>query len=143
LAPLGPVTHSSPSSGNALDLARGIAVAREALKASFYSDLALKAEELAKGISKILAKAQVPAQVVHAGALWGMHFAGLPVENLAGAKAADKRLFARLFHGLLQEGVFLPPDPLQAAAISQAHGKSEIAFALKGFQKAVRNKNGA
>ena len=54
-----------------------------------------------------------------------------PVRDYAGAKAADHRRYARLFHHLLDRGVYLPPSGYELWTLSTTHGPREIERALE------------
>ena len=46
--------------------------------------------------------------------------------DYASAKRSDVQRFARFFHTLLQEGVYLPPSQFEAAFVSLAMGEAEV-----------------
>ena len=52
-------------------------------------------------------------------------FGAGPVRDLDDAKAADHDRFARFFHHLLAEGVYLPPSGYELWTLSTAFGDTE------------------
>jgi glutamate-1-semialdehyde 2,1-aminomutase len=44
-------------------------------------------------------------------------------------------MFKRFFHGMLAEGIYLPPSPFEAAFISVTHGGRELQRTLKAAEK--------
>jgi glutamate-1-semialdehyde 2,1-aminomutase len=49
-----------------------------------------------------------------------------PVDDYAAARGSDTRRFARFFHGMLEEGVYLPPAQFEAAFVSLAHSEADV-----------------
>jgi glutamate-1-semialdehyde 2,1-aminomutase len=58
------------------------------------------------------------------------------VWSLADVDASDRAAFARLFHALLREGVYLPPSAYETLFVSAAHGSAEIEHAAAAFERA-------
>ena len=49
------------------------------------------------------------------------YFTSEPVHNLADAMTSDRERFRKLFHGMLNEGVYLAPSQFEAGFLSTAH----------------------
>jgi glutamate-1-semialdehyde 2,1-aminomutase len=116
LAPLGPVYQAGTLSGNPLATAAGLAVLRE-LDGTAYATLTEKAARLADGLAKALPTAQVTQVQTLAGVFFGAH----PVTNYDEAQKADHAAYARLFHHLLDRGIFLAPSGYETLFVSLAH----------------------
>ena len=126
LAPLGPVYQAGTRSGNPLATAAGLAVL-DHLDEPAYTMLAGRAQELARGLSDVLAEAGVPAQVPVVESLVGLFFAAEPVTDFDGAKrSADGGLYARFFRAMLERAVALAPGPYEAVFLSLAHTRDDI-----------------
>jgi glutamate-1-semialdehyde 2,1-aminomutase len=50
-----------------------------------------------------------------------------PVQNYEDAKRSDTAKFAKLFHYLLEKGIYFPPSQYEALFISAVHTPGEIA----------------
>jgi glutamate-1-semialdehyde 2,1-aminomutase len=61
-----------------------------------------------------------------------------PVRNYPDAKQADTAAFARFFHGLLANGVYVPPSQYECWFLSAAHTDADISYTLAAIEKAVR-----
>jgi glutamate-1-semialdehyde 2,1-aminomutase len=61
------------------------------------------------------------------------------VYDLATAQKSDMALFARFFHGMLKNGVWLAPSQLESAFLSFAHSDSDIDFTLNACAKTLKN----
>jgi glutamate-1-semialdehyde 2,1-aminomutase len=125
LAPLGPVYQAGTLSGNPLATAAGLAVLAELDDAS-YSALEQTAERLADGLRKVFADAGVDAQVTRAFTLVGVFFTGAPVTDYASARRADHARYARMFHSMLDRGVYFPPSGYEALFPSLAHSDADV-----------------
>jgi glutamate-1-semialdehyde 2,1-aminomutase len=60
-----------------------------------------------------------------------------PVRTFENAQRVDSALFARVFQGCLQRGVFLPPSPFEAAFLSTAHTDDDIDRTIEAFGEAL------
>jgi glutamate-1-semialdehyde 2,1-aminomutase len=125
LAPAGPVYQAGTLSGNPLATAAGLAALTH-LTDGDYARLERSAGELADGLRDALAKGGLPVQVTRAHTLVGLFISDRPVRNYEDAKAADHRTYARLFHGLLERGIYFPPSGYETLFPSLAHSDDDI-----------------
>jgi glutamate-1-semialdehyde 2,1-aminomutase len=125
LAPLGPVYQAGTLSGNPLATAAGLAVLAE-LDDNSYDDLARRAQRLEDGLRKAFADAGLAAQVTRAFTLVGIFFADRAVTDYERARAADHARYARVFHALLDRGVFFAPSGYETLFPSLAHSDADI-----------------
>jgi glutamate-1-semialdehyde 2,1-aminomutase len=125
LAPLGPVYQAGTLSGNPLATAAGLAVLAE-LDDGSYAELERIAARLADGLRAAFVDAGVPVQVTRAFTLVGMFFASEPVTDYESAKTADHARYARVFHSLLDQGVYFAPSGYETLFPSLAHTDADI-----------------
>jgi len=125
LAPAGPVYQAGTLSGNPVAVAAGLAQLR-LLDAAAYAGLEQRADRLVDGLARAFAGAGVPARIQRAASLFSVFFAGRPVRDYAGARAADHGRYARFFNGMLESGVYLPPSGYEALFVSLAHTDDDI-----------------
>jgi glutamate-1-semialdehyde 2,1-aminomutase len=137
LAPLGPVYQAGTLSGNPLATAAGLAVL-EQLDDTRYDALERSAERLADGLRKACADAGVAAQVTRAFTLVGIFFSEQPVHDYEAARRADHERYGRVFHALLDEGVFVAPSGYETLFPSLAHSDADIDVTLEKFAAALR-----
>jgi len=137
LAPLGPVYQAGTLSGNPLATAAGLAVLAE-LDDDAYVTLERTAARLADGLRKAFADAGVAAQVTRAFTLLGVFFADAPVVDYASARRADHTRYARVFHALLDGGVYFPPSGYEALFPSLAHSDADIDATIEVAVRAAR-----
>ena len=114
LAPMGPVYQAGTLSGNPVAVAAGLATLDLIERAPPYAHLEAMADRLTAGMTDILAAADVPHAIKREGSLLSLFFADGEVVDLATARAADHAVYARLFHMMLERGVYLPPSGYEA-----------------------------
>ena len=135
IAPAGPVYQAGTLSGNPLAMAAGVATLRQ-MGAAQYAQLEEKSARLAQGLADAARAAGVAVQVNRVGSMLTVFFTAEPVYDAQSARRADTRRFARFFHEMLANGVYLPPSQFEAAFVSVAHGDEEIALTLEAARKA-------
>ena len=150
LAPLGPVYQAGTLSGNPLAMAAGIAaleeLGRDARPARPtdgsasrpYQQLEQLGAQLETGMKEAANAAKVPVQFNRCGSMFCAYFTGEPVQNLGDAMKSDRARFAKFFHGLLAEGVYLAPSQFEAGFISTAHTAADIDRTVKAAAKILR-----
>jgi glutamate-1-semialdehyde 2,1-aminomutase len=132
LAPVGPVYQAGTLSGNPVAVAAGIAALDLARELDPYPLLAETATALAGGLTERFADHGIAATANRAGSLFGVFFSSEPVRDFAGARAADHERYARLFHHMLDHGVWLPPSGYELWTLGTEHGPNEIEQVLEG-----------
>jgi len=126
LAPSGTVYQAGTLSGNPLAMAAGIATMRALAAPGSYEQLAATSSALARAVETAATAVGVPVQVAAVGGMWGFFLTPTPVTDYATAKTADTARFARLFHALLAEGVYIAPSQFEACFTSTAHDAATV-----------------
>ncbi len=75
-------------------------------------------------------------QVGAVGGMWGFFLTETAVSDYATAKTSDTARFARLFHALLDEGVYIAPSQFEACFTSTAHDASTLDVTTAAFTRA-------
>jgi len=60
------------------------------------------------------------------------------VTDFASANTSNREKFARFFHLMLGEGVYLPPSQLEAAFFSAAHAKKDIVQIIERVDRVLK-----
>lgn len=137
VAPLGPVYQAGTLSGNPLAMAGGLA-ALSNLDADAYGHLEAVGSQLESGLKAACTDVGVPAQVQRVGSMISVFFTPKVVTDFETAQTTDKPLYAKLFHGLLDRGVYLPPSALEAWFLTTSHTPDDIDQTVVAFQEALR-----
>jgi glutamate-1-semialdehyde 2,1-aminomutase len=138
LAPLGPVYQAGTLSGNPLAMAAGIAALDELRYGDSYSRLETLGAALEQGMKEVAAAAKIPVQFNRMGSMFCAYFTDKPVWNLADAMRSDRARFAKYFHGMLDQGIYLAPSQFEAGFLSTAHTPEDIAKTVAAARVVMR-----
>ena len=126
LAPLGPVYQAGTLSGNPVAMAAGLAALEELQATNAFAVLEERGAQLEAGMKDAAKSAGVAVVFSRCGSMFCGYFTEGPVHNLADAMRADRQKFAKFFHGMLSEGIYLAPSQFEAGFISTAHSAADI-----------------
>ena len=135
LAPDGPVYQAGTLSGNPLAVAAGLKTLDVLERDLPYTRMAELGSALAVGISTIAAEHGLPVRCQSFNGVFTFFCTETPVTDLASAKKSDTRLYARIFHGLLDRGIYLAPSQFECNFISAAHTERDVDELLDKFGK--------
>jgi glutamate-1-semialdehyde 2,1-aminomutase len=130
LAPVGPVYQAGTLSGNPVAVAGGIAALGLAKELDPYPALTETATALVDGLIERFATRGIPATANRAQSLFSVAFSDKRVRDFADAKGADHERYARLFHHMLDHGVWLPPSGYELWTLGTEHGPAEVEHVL-------------
>jgi glutamate-1-semialdehyde 2,1-aminomutase len=125
LAPVGNVYQAGTLSGNPVAVAAGLSALDLIDREDPYAGLEATAEDLQAGLAGAFETNGVPATINRAGSLFSVFFTEGPVRNFEDAKVADHERFAKFFHHMLGEGVYLPPSGYELWTLCTAFGDEE------------------
>jgi len=138
IAPSGPVYQAGTLAGNPLAMAAGCATLDLLRSPGFYEKLEALAIRLQTGLARAAQAAGVILTVNRIGSMWTPFFCRGPVNDYAGARGSDSRLFARFFQAMLERGVYLPPGQFEAAFVGDAHTEKDIDVTLHAAAAAFK-----
>ncbi|KAF0157548.1 MAG: glutamate-1-semialdehyde 2 1-aminomutase [Syntrophaceae bacterium] len=127
LAPTGDVYQAGTLSGNPLAMSAGIAtlnILKE--KADSFAALTDRANGLCWEVEKLFAKRGIAICINKIFSMFTIFFQQGPVYDLNTAMQSDTRLYARFFHGMLENGVWLAPSQFEAGFLSFAHTDEDM-----------------
>ena len=128
-APDGPVYQAGTLSGNPLAVAAGLKTLEILERDDPYAHMEATARAIAEGVMDVARQKGVPVQVSQFGGVFTLFCSEGPVRDLASAQRCDTTLYARIFHGLYQRGLYIAPSQFECNFISAAHAPA-IADAL-------------
>jgi len=138
VSPLGPMYQAGTLSGNPVAVAAGRATLSVLKNSSIYNDLEERSSEFEAGVRNAAEKHGVPAVINRVGSMWTLFFTDAPVRDFASADRSNREKFARFFHLMLAEGVYLPPSQLEAAFFSAAHAKKDILQLIERADRSLK-----
>ena len=136
VAPQGPMYQAGTLSGNPLAVSAGIA-ALEALKDHrLYQRLESLALALTDGLLEAARKTEKPVTINRVASMFTLFFNAGPIRTYAEATASDTKSYARFFHRMLQQRVYLPPSQYEAMFLSLSHTEKDIEATLSAAREA-------
>jgi glutamate-1-semialdehyde 2,1-aminomutase len=136
VAPSGLVYQAGTLAGNPLAMTAGIETITILKESSAYQELEKKSSLLEKSIIEAANKTGMEIQLPRIGSMFTIFFAKDPVTDYETAARADTTLYARFFHQMLSQGVYLPPSQFEAAFVSTAHTHKVIQSTISAAEKA-------
>lgn len=136
LAPEGPVYQAGTLSGNPLAMSAGLAMLTEIdEKPEVFTSLAAKTEYLHKGIESVLTKRGITHQINRFGSMISVHFCDQPVTDFASSALGNNDRFKAYFHGLLDQGVYLPPSAFESYFLNDAISYQDLDKTIEAVEK--------
>ena len=131
LAPLGPVYQAGTLSGNPVATACGLATLHEISQPGFFDDLSSRTRRLVDGLCAAAASAGVPFSGDSEGGMFGFFLLAALPQNYSQVMRSDSQRFNRLFHGMLDRGIYFAPALYEAGFVSAAHTDADIAATVE------------
>jgi len=138
IAPSGPVYQAGTLSGNPLAVTAGIETLKRLALPGVYKQLEERAAALAEGLGHGARKAGVSVTQTRVGSMLTTFFTPGPVVDYTTAKRSHTATYAKFFHRMLDQGVYLAPSQFEAAFLSTAHTGKDIDDTIKAAHKAFR-----
>jgi glutamate-1-semialdehyde 2,1-aminomutase len=138
VAPIGPVYQAGTLSGNPLAVTAGLTQLRLLRQGNVYEQLETTTAAITAGIAQAAQQTEVKVKINRVGSMFTVFFTDEPVTDWASASRSDRQAFARFFHAMLDEGVYLPPSQFEAAFVSTAHTDELVAKTIAAAHKAFQ-----
>ena len=121
IAPLGNVYQAGTLSGNPIAMIAGYTLLNE-LKNNphFYEELDAKTKYLGDGMAAVLSQHKVPFRINRFGSMISLHFSEHDITDFHSASKADIARFNKLFHFMLDNGIYLPPSAYESWFLNNA-----------------------
>jgi glutamate-1-semialdehyde 2,1-aminomutase len=139
LAPTGPVYQAGTLSGNPLAMAAGMAMLK-AIKADkgLMHRLEEKTKYLHKGIGDALDRTQIPYTINRIGSMISVHFCEQKVTDFQSAAQGNNSYFKNFYHGMLNEGIYLPPSAFESWFITDALTYQDLNTTIAAVENVVQ-----
>ncbi|MEM9686732.1 MAG: glutamate-1-semialdehyde 2,1-aminomutase [Bacteroidota bacterium] len=136
LAPSGPVYQAGTLSGNPLAMSAGLATLRELnTHPEVFTRLSEKTTYLHEGLEHILSNTALAYTINRFGSMISVHFTAEKVVDFATAALGNNDTFKRFFHGMLAEGIYLPPSAFESWFLNDALTYEDLDFTLEAVKK--------
>ena len=138
LVPEGPVYQAGTLSGNPLAMSAGLAMLQELNdNDQVFIRLATKTARLHEGLASILKDSKIPYQINRLGSMISLHFTENEVIDFETATSGNNKRFNKYFHGMLNEGIYLPPSAFESYFLNDALSIEDIDFTINAFKKVI------
>ena len=135
LAPEGPVYQAGTLSGNPLAMAAGFTMLKTLNEQpEIFERLDKKTETLHWGMQDVLDKKGIPYQINRLGSMISLHFTDLEVVDFDSAAHGNNTLFKNYFHGMLDQGIYLPPSAFESYFLNDALSYNDIEKTITALQ---------
>ena len=136
LAPLGSVYQAGTLSGNPLAMAAGLAMLQTIDDDNdLFKRLTEKTEYLHKGCAKALTEQNIPHIINREGSMISIHFTADPVVDFKTAAKGNNDTFKAFFHGMLAEGIYLPPSAFESYFLNDALSYEDLDETIAAVRK--------
>ncbi|MCV6629891.1 MAG: glutamate-1-semialdehyde 2,1-aminomutase [Flavobacteriaceae bacterium] len=138
LAPNGPVYQAGTLSGNPLAMSAGLAML-QALQSrqEVFESLEEKTAYLHRGFDEKLKASGIPYQINRFGSMISLHFTEEPVIDFESAAKANNARFKKYFHGMLAEGIYLPPSAFESYFLNDAISYSDLDQTIAALERVL------
>lgn len=136
IAPLGNVYQAGTLSGNPIAMIAGYTLLK-ILKENpiIYNELAAKTAHLHNGIEETLKKHSVNYRINRFGSMISVHFSDHDITDFTSASKADIPRFNKLFHHMLDHGVYLPPSAYESWFLNNALSYQDLDKTIAVFDR--------
>ncbi|HEV2528330.1 MAG TPA: glutamate-1-semialdehyde 2,1-aminomutase [Thermomicrobiales bacterium] len=139
VAPVGSMYQGGTLSGNPVATAAGNATLEMLTRPGVFDGIVATTDRLMDGIETAARETGVAVTTARAGAMGGWYMQAGPVRNYEDAKRSDAGAYARIFHHLLGQGVYVAPSQYEVLFPSLAHSDADIDRTIAAFSAAFRN----
>ena len=140
LSPEGSVYQAGTLSGNPLAMSAGIATLTELKENNgIYKSLEEKSLYLEKEMIKVLEKTSVDFKINRLGSMISLHFTSDEVIDFETAQKGNNDKFKKYFHGMLKEGIYLPPSAFESYFLNDALSYSDIDLTINALTKVLKS----
>jgi glutamate-1-semialdehyde 2,1-aminomutase len=140
IAPLGSVYQAGTLSGNPIAMIAGYTALTELNNdPSIYDELDKKTAYLHAGIDRVLQSVGRAYKINRFGSMISVHFSAEEIVDMATASGADIPLFNKMFHYLLDRGIYLPPSAYESWFLNNALSYEDLDETIAGIRDFCRD----
>ena len=139
LAPIGPVYQAGTLSGNPLAMAAGYAMLNALNNdETIFKSLNDKTAYLHEGLEKILNSSGIDYTINRVGSMISVHFSEVSVVDFESAAKGNNDQFKQFFHGMLNEGIYLPPSAFESWFLNDALSYEDIDSTISAAERVLK-----
>ena len=136
LAPLGSVYQAGTLSGNPIAMTAGYMQLKTLNEnPEIFTAINNKTEYLHQGFDEVLKKNQVEYTINRYGSMITIFFSPTEIKDFDTAQTANNENFKKFFHGMLEQGIYLPPSSFETWFISNALSQNDLDKTIEAVDK--------
>jgi glutamate-1-semialdehyde 2,1-aminomutase len=138
IAPEGNVYQAGTLSGNPVAMAAGLEQLGQCLQPGFYDKINDMCSYFAASLNSFSKAKEYPFKVITMGSIFWMTFSKDDSINAASQiDSSSMEYFKKLYHFLLEQGVYFGPSGYEVGFVSAAHSKHDIDEAVEKIKKGL------
>jgi glutamate-1-semialdehyde 2,1-aminomutase len=142
IAPSGPVYQAGTLSANPVAMTAGFVTLKKLLNKNIYENLERKTNELCNELNLRIQKKSLPFKIQNFGSIFWCVCDEVKTEDrlvrsLNQIPPRHKENFIKIFHALLDLGVYFAPSAFEVSFLSTAHLDSDLEKTINAFEKAL------
>lgn len=140
VSPIGGVYQAGTYSANPMAMKAGFATLTKLKREQPYTGLEKRVEDLVIQCERVAKEFNFPLVFQRVGSIFWPIFGkkdGEVIRNPLSIPTQHHKLYAKIFHFLLEEGIYLPPSPFEVSFLSTAHQDEHQERFVLGMRKAI------
>jgi glutamate-1-semialdehyde 2,1-aminomutase len=142
VAPQGPVYQAGTLSANPVAMTAGLAMLKKLVRENPYESLQKKTEKFVSELKSLFIRKNVDYSVQSYSSLFWLIAGRVQtrdrmVRSINEIPETQKTNYAKLFHSLLNSGIYLAPSGYEVSFVSTAHKDSDFERLLDSIEKAL------
>ncbi|MBX7232591.1 MAG: glutamate-1-semialdehyde 2,1-aminomutase [Bdellovibrionales bacterium] len=122
VAPVGPVYQAGTLSANPVGMVAGLTTLKKAHRLNLFTDLENRTNRFITQINQLCEAKNWPLQAISMGSLFWLHDkTSSTIRALKDIPSSQSKTFKAIFHGCLEQGIYLAPSGFEVGFISAAH----------------------
>ncbi len=139
IAPSGPVYQAGTLAAHPIGMLAGLKTLQIVSKPGFYANLEATTKSFVNSLNDVFERSGCGLTSVSKGSIFWIHpKVKTVIRKPTDIPASAKETFAKLFHALLKQGVYLPPSAYEVCFVSTAHTQNVLDETLNKFDSALR-----
>ncbi|TGL58913.1 glutamate-1-semialdehyde 2,1-aminomutase [Leptospira sarikeiensis] len=141
VAPQGPVYQAGTLSASPFGMRAGLSTLKKCEKENVYDILEKRTKNFVSGMVSILKERDPEGNwdsSLHSSLFWFHKRSQSPIRTVEKIPAGHKEGFAKVFHALLSEGIYLAPSGYEVGFLSYAHDDKIISETLEKADSALK-----
>jgi glutamate-1-semialdehyde 2,1-aminomutase len=143
VAPAGPVYQAGTLSANPVAMSAGLAMLKKLKRENPYAKLEARTNALADQLEALARQAGANVKVQRFASMFWAVLGEIKtsdgmVRTPEQTPSTQKERYAKAFHTMLADGIYMAPSGYEVSFLSTAHTDSDLEKLVKGFEKTLR-----